>query len=232
MTDDAPADTQKPRWRPLFGGVRSKIVLGLFTVLPIAIAWFVVAILIDWLSWFGKPLVIWVAEAAWPAYPAIANALLEPWTLTAFAVIAVLWVLYFVGFVASNVIGARVLTLVERVLDRVPLVKQVYGASKKLIQSLQQKPGGGMQRVVLIDFPNPEMKAIGFVTKIFKDETTGRDLAAVYVPTTPNPTSGYLEIVPVEKCVSTDLTADEAMNMILSGGATAPDSMRLTRPQA
>ena len=79
--------------------------------------------------------------------------------------------------------------------------------------------------MVLIDFPSPEMKTVGFVTRTLVDDDTGRELAAVYVPTTPNPTSGYLEIVPLDKVTSTNWTMDEAMTFIISGGAVAPKSM-------
>ena len=80
-----------------------------------------------------------------------------------------------------------------------------------------------MQRVVLIPFPSPEMKTVGFVTRTFRDEVSGQDLAAVYVPTTPNPTSGYLEIIPSELVIETDWSVDQAMTFIMSGGAVAPD---------
>ena len=69
------------------------------------------------------------------------------------------------------------------------------------------------------------MKSVGFVTRILQDEHTGEELAAVYVPTTPNPTSGYLEIVPVSQLTPTDWTADQAMSFIISGGAVAPDKI-------
>ena len=77
-----------------------------------------------------------------------------------------------------------------------------------------------MQRVVLIDFPSPEMKAGGFVTKTLKDADTGAVLAAGNVPTPPNPTSGYLEIVPIGSLISTTWTFDEAMSFIVSGPAS------------
>ena len=93
-------------------------------------------------------------------------------------------------------------------------MQTIYGSTKKLLSVLQQKPEK-LQRVVLIEFPSPEMKTVGFVTRIMKDQTSGKELAAVYVPTTPNPTSGYLEIVPVEKLISTDWTVEEAMTFII-----------------
>ncbi len=112
-------------------------------------------------------------------------------------------------------------------MHKIPLVQTVYGSVKKLIGVLQQQPEG-TQRVVLIGFPSPEMKTVGFVTRQFRDEKTGQELAAVYVPTTPIPTSGYLEIVPLEHLVATDWTLDEAMTFIVSGGAVAPASVRYT----
>jgi uncharacterized membrane protein len=82
---------------------------------------------------------------------------------------------------------------------------------------------------VLIDFPSPEMKAVGFVTKTLKDVDTGKELAAVYVPTTPNPTSGYLEIVPIDRVISTTWTFDEAMTFIVSGGAVSKETMNYSK---
>ena len=88
---------------------------------------------------------------------------------------------------------------------------------------MQNKPGN-TQRVVLIGFPSPTLKSIGFVTRTFTD-SLGRELAAVYVPTTPNPTGGYLEIVPVEDLIATEWSVDQAMAFILSGGAAGPDKI-------
>ena len=72
------------------------------------------------------------------------------------------------------------------------------------------------------------MKAVGFVTKILHDTDTRRELAAVYVPTSPNPTSGYIEIVPLDEVVQTDWTIEEAMSFVMTCGANAPDQVRYT----
>jgi uncharacterized membrane protein len=112
-------------------------------------------------------------------------------------------------------------------LARLPLVQTIYGGTKRFLHTLRQPPVSG-QRVVLISFPTPEMKAVGFVTKVMRDTDTGRELAAVYVPTSPNPTSGYIEIVPLEDVVQTDWTMEEAMSFVMTGGANAPDRVRYT----
>ena len=116
-------------------------------------------------------------------------------------------------------------------IHRIPLVQTVYGAIKKFISVLQTKPDN-VQRVVLIEFPSPQMKTVGFVTRVLTDQRTGKQLAAVYVPTTPNPTSGYLEIVPLENLVATDWSMDEAMTFIISGGAVAPDHIQYDKADA
>jgi uncharacterized membrane protein len=89
---------------------------------------------------------------------------------------------------------------------------------------LQQKPSG-VQRVVLVEFPHPGTKAIGFVTRLMVEEGTGREMAAVFVPTTPNPTGGFLLTLPVEAVTPTDWTMDQGMAFIISGGAVAPDRL-------
>ena len=89
------------------------------------------------------------------------------------------------------------------------------------------KGGEKAKRVVLVEFPHEHMLAIAFMTNTLTDLNSGRQLATVYVPTTPNPTSGYMEIVPMDRITRTDWTMEEALSMILSGGATAPPHVRL-----
>src|SRR5690606_11893626 len=130
---------------------------------------------------------------------------------------------------ARRVVGQRLLRWIEALVERIPLANIIYSSARKLLDILQTKPDG-TQRVVLIDFPHDQMKSVGFVTRVIREHGTGRELAAVYVPTTPNPTSGYLEIVPVEKITPTDWTVDQAMSFIISGGAVAPDTIPFAPP--
>jgi uncharacterized membrane protein len=103
-------------------------------------------------------------------------------------------------------------------------VHMIYSSTKKVIAALQPK-AENVQRVVLIDFPNADMRAIGFAMRTFTETTTGRELTAVFVPTAPNPTSGYLEIVPSDRVIAVDMSADQAMAMIISGGVVGPDTI-------
>jgi len=83
---------------------------------------------------------------------------------------------------------------------------------------------------VLISFPSPEMKALGLITKVMTDADSGQELAVVYVPTSPNPTSGYIEILPLAEVVMTDWTMEQAMSFVMTGGTNAPEGVRFNNP--
>ncbi len=200
------------------------LIAGVITVIPIWITWLVFNFIFSQLSNVGLPWVRAIADGIGRVLPGAGHWLLEPWFQQTLAVVMTLVALYLLGWFASRVIGLKVLALVDIIINKIPLLQTIYGTTKKLITVLQQKPDK-LQRVVLIAFPSPHMKTVGFVTRILKDEHTGQELAAVYVPTTPNPTSGYLEIVPVENLISTDWTMEEAMTFIISGGAIAPEKI-------
>jgi len=204
---------------------------GVITLIPLWITWLVFEYAFKQLSKLGMPWVRVFSRRLQDEYPFLAQWLLEPWFQNLMAVIIMLLGLYLVGWLVNHVIGRRLLNLLEGLVERLPMIQNVYGLVKKLISALQKKPDK-VQRVVLIEFPSPEMKTVGFVTRTLQDKHSGKQLAAVYVPTTPNPTSGYLEIVPVERLVSTDWSIDEAMNFIISGGAVAPDEVPYTHPES
>jgi uncharacterized membrane protein len=200
-------------------------ITGLLSIIPLWITWLVLSFLFNMLSGIGSPLVKWLGKEAAPRFPEVAEMLKSEMTLSLVAVVLVVASLFLLGWFTTNFIGRRLFQFFEGVFHRIPFVKTIYGSVKKLISVLGDKPKGDVQRVVLINFPTPEMKTVGLVTRTFRDADTGRELAAVYVPTTPNPTSGYLEIVPVENIISTNWTLDEAMTFIVSGGAISPDEI-------
>jgi uncharacterized membrane protein len=209
--------------------LRRYFLTGLISIIPLWITWLVLTFLFGLLSGIGTPVVKGLAKAVGPRFPEVAGLLESEATQSVVAVILVVASLFLLGWFTTNVIGRSLFAFFEGLLDRIPFVKTIYGSVKKLISVLRDKPRGDVQRVVLINFPSQEMKTVGLVTRTFKDSVSGRELAAVYVPTTPNPTSGYLEIVPLENVVSTDWTLDEAMTFIVSGGAIAPERISYDR---
>jgi len=206
---------------------RRYIIAGILTVIPIWLTVVVFEFILRQLSAIGSPWVRALSRTLQVVAPNLSRWLLDPWFQSAVAVLLTLMALYLLGWAATQVLGRRLLALFDSIMERIPMVQTVYGSTKKLLASLQKKPDK-LQRVVLVNFPTENMKTVGLVTRVFRDADTGRELAAVYVPTTPNPTSGYLEIVPVENLVSTDWTVDEATTFVISGGAVAPDRINYT----
>jgi uncharacterized membrane protein len=206
------------------GNFKKYIIVGLITAIPIGLTVVIFKFLLGIIQHTVSPLISVIVSQVTNLWPGLGYWLGKSWMETIISVVCVLVILYFLGFISSRYAGQKILALLDSMMHRIPLVKSVYGSIKKLMDALQQSPGG-TQRVVLIEFPSDRMKTVGLVTKTFKDSVTGRELAAVYVPTTPNPTSGYLEIVPVEHITPTDWTFDEAMTFIVSGGAVAPPNM-------
>ena len=207
---------------PHFGRM---FLIGFFTVAPLWVTWLVFEFLLGILAAAGTPLLLGAARVAKPFSETLSSWLLDSSFQKLVAVLLTLGALYGIGLLASLVLGRKLIAYMETLLARLPLVQTIYGGTKRFLHSLRKPPVSG-QRVVLISFPTPEMKAVGFVTKILHDEATGRELAAVYVPTSPNPTSGYIEIVPLSDVVQTDWTMEEAMSFVMTGGANAPDKVR------
>ena len=205
--------------RPLH--LQRYLLTGLLTFIPIWLTWAVFKFIFSLLSQVNLPWVAALFSALAGMFPNTIGTLNQGWLVSLFAFIVTIVALYITGFAANRVFGRRLIAMIEGLIERIPIAHTIYSGTKKLMSMLQKKPAG-TQRVVLIDFPSPELKSIGFVTRVFSDPS-GREYAAVYVPTTPNPTGGYLEIVPIDRLVATDWSVDQAMAFILSAGAAAPD---------
>jgi len=222
--------TTSPPKKGLSTNAQRYIITGIMTAIPLWITWIFFEFILRQLTKVGLPWVQALLKPIEAQWPNLSRWIMEGWFQNLLAIAIMLVGLYLLGWITSRVIGRKLLNLVDSIIQRIPLVKKVYGATKQLVTVIQDRPEG-VDRVVLIEFPSPEMKAVGFVMRVMKDEKSGEDVAAVYVPTTPNPTSGYLEIVPVSKLVETDWSMDEAMTFVISGGAVAPDSFRYSRTE-
>lgn len=207
--------------------IQRYIIIGILTIIPIWFTWLVFDFFFSYIVLFWEPWVTAFSTSVQQSHPTISSWLLAPWFQTIIACIFTLIVLYLLGWMTTRVIGRRILGLFDLIINRIPIAQTIYGSVKKLVTALQQKPEN-LKRVVLIGFPSADMKTVGFVTHVFKDSNDGKELAAVFVPTTPNPTSGYMEIVATDKLIATDWTMDEAMTFVLTAGSVAPKNISLS----
>jgi len=125
--------------------------------------------------------------------------------------------IYLTGVVATSIMGKRLISYGESLLARVPLFRYIYTSIKQIMESFASSRGTGFLQVVLVEFPKKGMRAIGFVTSE-SCVKSGEKLLNVFIPTSPNPTSGYLEIVRERDVIRTNISIDDALKMVLSGG--------------
>lgn len=195
------------------------ILAGIITAGPLFVTWLFFGIVLGWLAKAGLPLVQLLALAFPKAM------VTHPWAQSAVAILLTLVALYILGRVTSLVLGRQLFGLFEATLERLPFVAKVYTSVRQLLDTMMSKHETS-QRVVLIDFPIPGQKSVGFLTRTLKDEATGEELATVLLPNAINPTSAFLQILPMSRVTETDLNMEQAMSMLMTGGAVGPDAIR------
>jgi uncharacterized membrane protein len=131
---------------------------------------------------------------------------------------------YLLGELAAHVLGRRALALAEAVLLRVPIVRVIYRVSKQVVTAFERQDRSAFKSVVFVEFPRPGMRAMGFVTSTFR-KPDGSEWKTVFVPTTPNPTTGFLQIVNSSEVVQTDFTVEQAFKMVMSLGVLSPEAL-------
>ena len=202
--------------------VQRSILAGIITVGPLFVTYLIFSFLLDELAKAGLPAVHLLAvylPDAWARHP---------WIQPALAILLTLVVLYVVGRITSLVVGRQAFGLFESLLERLPFVAKVYTSVRQLLDTMMSKKDAS-QRVVLIDFPIAGQKSIGFLTRTMTDAESGQPLAAVLVPNAINPTSAFLQILPVDRVIETDLTMEQAMSMVMTGGAVGPETIQYSR---
>ncbi len=223
-----------PKPRP--SRVRSRIMAGLALVIPIwittALALFVFRLMRD--------ASLWLVEAWLTGY---GEQVLERWKLTpeviaaqgidAFplsirivisiaAVILTVLILYALGTITTHVLFKRLVVLGERVVHRMPLIGIVYQASKQVVETFTSEGGQAFRKVVLVPYPHKGMLTFGFVTNETASPDTGEKLYSVFVPTVPNPTTGFVFVVRTADVHELDWPVEEAIKVIMSGGVMMP----------
>ena len=144
-------------------------------------------------------------------------------------VLIIIVLLTMVGALAANFLGRVLLRSGERVLDRMPVIRSVYGALKQIFVAVIQQSDDSFSEVVLLEYPRRGIWAIGFVTSETKGEIqnqTEDHILNIFLPTTPNPTSGFLLFVPRREVVTLHMTVEEGIKMVISAGLVAPPDLR------
>jgi uncharacterized membrane protein len=150
-----------------------------------------------------------------------------PFSLPGLGLLIMLAFLTLVGFLAAGLAGRTLVHIGERLLSRMPIVRSVYGTLKQIFETVLAQSSRSFREVVLIEYPRRGIGAIAFVTGPTRGEVqarSGEELVNVFLPTTPNPTSGFLLFVPKSDLVHLDMTIEEGIKLVISGGIVAPKS--------
>lgn len=199
--------------------MRNNILVGLLLVTPIVVTAFVV----NWLFTFiTNRVLVFLPKHYREGDQEIL------WRLA--SLVLVLVVMFLIGVLVRNILGKRLYQLGDRLLARIPVVNSLYVGTRQVIEALVQQRQTLFQEVVLVQYPRPGVYAVGFVTAVvppeFKTHLPGpaqvEECISVFIPTTPNPTSGWFCMVPRSEVVKLNMTSGEAMKLIVSGGAVFP----------
>jgi len=145
------------------------------------------------------------------------------------SILALLLLILAAGALARNLIGERLIRTGERLLTRIPVIRRIYLAVRQISEALLSDQKGVFRRAVLFEYPRRGTWSVGFVTSDSRGEvdrvTPGVPHYHIFLPTTPNPTSGYLLVVPQEECVDLEMSVEDALKLIISGGAVTPEDV-------
>jgi uncharacterized membrane protein len=195
--------------RGFFKHLRTHIFRGLLAVIPIGLCYLVIRFF-------------------YLTVDARITKLIDRWLgfrIPGLGILLVLVSLYLLGLAASNWAGRKAFGLVDLVTTRIPLIKTVYILGKQLADALSLPERGAFNRVVMVEHFRPGVWSVGFVTATLKDHETGEDMVRVFIPTAPNPTSGFVVMLKASQVREVDWSVPEAMNSIISGGMAGPQAI-------
>jgi len=215
----------KRRRLGLSRNLRTSFLAGILVTAPISITFYLAWLIIDWID--GK---------VTPMIPLKYNPeTYLPFTIPGLGLVVAFIVLTIIGGLAKGFIGRWWTKTSERILARMPVIRSVYGAVKQIFETILQQQSNAFRQVVLFEYPRRGSWAIGFITGNTMGEVqniTQDDVVNVFLPTTPNPTSGYLLFIPLKELVILEMTVEEGIKMVVSGGIVTPPDRRPADVQA
>jgi len=199
--------------------IRNAFVSGLLVVAPVTVTLFVINFLIQKIGVPTRRMVFFFIP------PAPVNRVWMEYGLYLLATLVVLVLITLLGWLSKKVLGRLILSTMERVIDAVPVIRTVYNTVKQIRDTFVHQEKAVFQESVLVEYPRPGVYVLGFLTGSGKgeiQEVTQAHLLNVFVPTTPNPTSGFLLMVPDDQVIRLKLSVTDGMKLIISGGAVVP----------
>ncbi|WP_204114313.1 DUF502 domain-containing protein [Shimia biformata] len=216
---------EKPRRPGLFARLRASFLTGIVVILPVALTIWLIWTLAGWVDGFVLPL---IPETIKPEKYIGIN-------LRGVGVIIFLIFTIIVGWIAKGLLGRSLIHWAEGLVSRMPVVRSIYSGVKQIAETVFAQTERSFEKACLIEYPRKGIWAIGFISTDAKGEvrdraTTAGDLVGVFVPTTPNPTSGFLLFFPKEDVIELDMTLEDAAKLVISAGLVYPNKKDPRKP--
>lgn len=193
--------------------VRNKFLAGILTLLPIYITYLLIRFIVG-----IAPDIPYLKTIPFFSNNEVLASIIE--------FLVVLLVIIFIGLVVSNVVGKRLFAFFENIMEKLPLINTIYTSSRQIMQTLTMPGKGNFKQVVLIEYPRKGLWTLAFVTAYSKSKS-GVQYVHVFLPTTPNPTSGFMLFVKEKDIRPSGLSIEEGLKTLISGGMIAPDKNQL-----
>jgi uncharacterized membrane protein len=200
--------TKRVSWRWLVRKLRRQFFTGILVVVPLGATIWILYWIFTTIDNILQPVILYVLGRPLPG--------------VGFAITIIL--IYLVGLIASNVGGKRLIRYGESILAKVPIVQPLYSSIKQILGSFSPAGKTNLVQTVLVEFPRKGIWTIGFITNESADQS-GEVQLNIFIPTSPNPTSGFLQIVREEDVIRTDIPIDEALKMVVSAGRVSPQGI-------
>ena len=202
--------------RSLGGRLRGYLIAGILVTAPIGITVYLTYI---FLSFIDSKVVLLLPQDWY-------NALYGQTTFPGIGLFIALAAFIVIGWFATNFLGRLIIRISEYFVDRMPVIRTLYGAIKQIFETIMASQSSAFREVVMLEYPRKGVWSIGFVTGTTEgqvQEMTAQETVNVFVPTTPNPTSGYLLFVPKTELKYLDMSVEEGVKLVVSAGIIAPD---------
>ena len=194
---------------------KNYFITGLFSIIPLAITFTIIKWLFQFFSKPGKQMINYILPNT--NAPIIENII---------GFVLTFLFIYLIGVIISNVIGRRLYSFFEKILAKIPLINYIYNTIKQITDTLRISQKQAFKKVVYIEYPKKDIWTIALVTGESKD-SEGNEYYQIFVPTTPNPTSGFMLYIKKENTKETNMNIDEGLKIIISGGMLAPETNAL-----
>ena len=213
--------------KPLFSGLRNSFLTGIVVIAPVGLTVWLIWTVIGWVDGFVLPFV----PNSYQPENLIKQIFGEEsqMNIRGLGVIFFLVFTTFVGWIAKGVIGRFFIRIAETLVHRMPVVRSIYSGVKQIAETVFAQSDRSFEKACLVEYPRKGIWAVGFISTVAKGEVQSKaakdsQLLSVFVPTTPNPTSGFLLFFPKEDVIQLDMSIEDAAKLVISAGLVYPDS--------